>query len=142
MVRLIALGKKITHRFPARYKNNYDGGVTHPKISEGKIHKVYTKAPFGSKGLKKSKPLLEVYVNDIELITLGDMIDEDARNEGFASLNAFVKYWDRVWFTKGLKFDNHHFHPVWVIYFELDEILPAGKKLIEKIEQEIKNRSR
>jgi hypothetical protein len=142
MVRLIALGKKITHRFPARYKNTYDGGVTHPKISEGKIHKVYTKAPFGSKGLKKSKPLLEVYVNDIELITLGDMIDEDARNEGFASLNAFVKYWDRVWFTKGLKFDNHHFQPVWVIYFELDEILPAGKKLIEKIDQEIKNRSR
>ena len=70
------------------------------------------------------------------------MIEEDAKLEGFATLNAFVKYWDRVWFKKGLKFDNHPFQPVWVIYFELDEILPDGKKLIEKIEQELKVRSR
>lgn len=137
MVRLIALGKKTTHRFPANYRQDSDG-VTHPKVSEGKVHKIYTKAPFGSKGVPSTKPLLEVYINDIELITLGDMIEEDARLEGFASLNAFVKYWDRVWFIKGLKFDNNPFQPVWVIYFTFDELLPAGKKLIEKIEQEIK----
>lgn len=139
MVRLIALGKKTTHRFPANYKRN-SPNVTHPKIVEGSVHKVYIEAPFGKDGNPKAKPMLSVYIEDIELFPLGDIMEEDARMEGFASLNAFIKYWDRVWFTKGLKFDNHPYHPVWTIYFDLEEIFPAGKKLIDEIENKLKNR--
>lgn len=136
MVRLIALGKKVTHRFPANYRKD-SPDVTHPKIVEGSIHKVYTEAPFGKDGNPKAQPMLSVYIEDIELMPLGDMIEEDARNEGFATLNAFVSYWDKVWFTKGLKFDNHLHHPVWVVYLDLEEIFPAGKKLIAQIEKRL-----
>jgi len=137
MVRLIALGKKTTHRFPASYKRN-SYLVTHPKISEDTIHKVYTEAPFGKDGNPKAKPMLSVYIEELELMPLGDMLEEDAEDEGFASFNAFVKYWDKVWFTKGLKFDNHPHHPVWVVHFDLEKILPAGKKLIADLEKKLK----
>jgi hypothetical protein len=139
LVRLIALGKKTTHRFPANYKAR-TLEVTHPKISEGNIHKVYTRAPFGKDGDPDAEPLLEVMVDSVELEPLGDMTNEDARNEGFASLETFITYWNKVWFNKALKYQNNMYHPVWIIAFEHRKTLPAGDRLIKRIESKLKSK--
>lgn len=138
LVRLIALKKKTTHRFPARYKKDSDE-VTHPKITAGKLHRVYTRAPFGRDGDPNAQPLVEVLVSSVELEPLGDMNDTEAVREGFASLDVFIAYWNRVWFNRALKFENNQYHPVWVISFELKKILPAGEKLINRIESKMRS---
>lgn len=134
LVRLIAIGKKTKHRFPANRKVD-TGKVTHPKIVAGKIHKVYTEAPFGRDGNPKSKPLLDIMIEGVELDVLGDMSEEDAVAEGFASVEAFATHWDRIYYHKTLYFDRNRYHPVWIVTFRLDKILPEGKKLIEKLER-------
>ena len=140
LVRLVALGKKTTHRFPANYRE-YTGQVTHPKISPGKSHKVYTEAPFGVFGNSKAEPLLEVLVTSVELDILGDITDAEVRQEGFASRDAYVVWWDRTWFRKGLKFENHLHHPVWVVSFKLERTLPAGDRLIQRLEKRSRTQS-
>jgi hypothetical protein len=139
LVRLIAIGKKTAHRFPAQRKA-VTGEVTHPKIVAGKVHKVYTEAPFGRDGNPDAQPLLEVMINEVELDVLGDMTEEDARREGFSSVAAFKVFWDRIWYHKALRFDTHLYHPVWIVSFHLEEVLPAGKKVIRRVENAMKKR--
>lgn len=133
LVRLIAIGKKTAHRFPANRKIT-TGKVTHPKIVPGKVHLVYTEAPFGRDGNPDAKPLLEVMIEDVQLDVLGDMTDDESRLEGFSSVEAFKVYWDRVWYHKAIRFDQHRYHPVWVVSFRLQKILLSGKKLITRLE--------
>jgi len=139
LVRLIAIGKKTAHRFPAQRKAA-TGKVTHPKIVAGKVHKVYAEAPFGRDGNPDAKPLVVVMVDDVVLDVLGDITDAEARREGFASVAAFKVFWDRAWYHKALHFDTHRYHPVWVVSFSLREVLPAGKKLVRRIERELRDR--
>ena len=134
LVRLIALGKKTTHRFPANRKVN-TGQVTHPKIVAGKVHRVYTEAPFGRDGNPDAEPLVEVMIDSVEPDTLGSITDEDARLEGFASVEAFATYWDRAYYHKALLFHRHQFHPVWIVSFTYRKTLPAGEKLIKSLER-------
>jgi hypothetical protein len=141
LVRLVALGKKTTHRFPANYRQ-FSGKVTHPKISAGNVHKVYTVAPFGVFGDPGAPALLEVMVTSVELDILGDITDDEARQEGFSSLDAYIVWWDRTWFRKGLKFDNHLHNPIWVVSFKLKGTLPAGDRLIERLEKGLRTQSK
>ena len=134
LVRLIALGKKTTHRFPGHYKPGTNT-VTNPKIGPGIVHKVYMKAPFGSDGDPDAEPVLLVTVESVDLDVLCDTTTEDARAEGFASLEAFVEYWNKKWAPKAIAYRAHMYHPVWVVQFTLKEILPAGKKIIDKLEK-------
>ena len=138
LVRLVAIGKKTAHRFPAQRK--VTGEVTHPKIVAGKVHKVYAEAPFGRDGNPDAEPLVTVMVEAVELDVLGDITDAEARREGFASVSAFRVFWDRIWYHKSLHFDTHRYHPVWVVNFSLREVLPAGQKLVRRIERELKER--
>ncbi len=133
LVRLIAIGKKTAHRFPATRK--VTGGLTHPKIVAGKTHLVYTQAPFGRDGNPDAEALLEVDIEAVDPDVLGDITESDAVREGFSSVAAFKVFWDRVWYHKALRFDTHRFHPVWVVAFQLKTVLPAGKKLIGRVEQ-------
>ena len=134
LVRLIVIGKKTVHRFPANRKIA-TGKVTHPKIVAGKVHLVYTEAPFGRDGNPDAKPLVEVMIEAVELDVLGDMTDDQAQLEGFASVDAFKVYWDRVWYHKAIRFDRHRYHPVWVVLFRLHKVLSDGRKLIAKLEK-------
>ena len=135
-IRLIALGKKRTHRFPANRKMN--GELTNPKMALGRIHKVYTQAPFGKDGNPKAKPLLEVRIDDFFPDVLSSITEEEARIEGFASVKAFGDFWDSTYDHKGIKFNRDRFKPIWVVSFTLVKVLPAGKKLIKKLEEEAK----
>ena len=134
LVRLIAIGKKTTHRFPANRKVE-TGEVSHPKIVAGKAHKVYTEAPFGRDGNPDSKPLLEVMIDDVYADILGDITAEQAVIEGFASVDAFKTYWDRAYYHKALLFERNRFHPVWVVVFSLRQILRDGELLIKRLER-------
>jgi hypothetical protein len=133
LVRLIAIGKKRRHTFPASYRVD-TREVTHPKITEGKVHKVYTRAPFGSRGDPDAQPLLEVMVTEVRLDVLADLTDEDARGEGFASLDAFAVWWNRVYYNKSKTFRSDPHCPVWVIEFDLQSVLPAGQQVIDRLE--------
>lgn len=141
LVRLIALGKKTTHRFPANYKPGTNA-VTHSKIRPGIVHKVYIRAPFGKDGDPDAEPLLLVTVRSVDLDVLCDTTVEDARAEGFASLEAFVAYWDNKWAQKSISYHTHMYHPVWVVQFELKEILPAGQKIIDQLEKKSKRKKK
>jgi len=141
LVRLIALGKKTTHRFPAKYKAGTNT-VTNPKIRPGIIHKVYARAPFGRDGDPNAEPLLLVMVRSVDLDVLCDTTLEDAKSEGFASLETFVAYWDKKWASKSVSYHAHMYHPVWVVQFELKEILPAGKKIIDQLEKKSKRKKK
>ena len=134
LVRLIALGKKTSHRFPANRKID-TGKVTHSKIVVGKVHRVYTVAPFGRDGDPDSKPLVEVMIEDVYVDILGDITPEQARAEGFASIDAFRSYWDRAYYHKALSFEKNRYHPVWVVIFKLHKILKDGERLIKKLER-------
>lgn len=134
LVRLIALGKKTTHRFPANRKVD-TGQVTHPKIVAGKVHRVYTEAPFGRDGNPDAEPLVEVMIDSVEPDTLGSITDEEAKLEGFASVEAFATYWDRAYYHKALLFYRNRFHPVWIVSFTYRKTLPAGEKLIKRLER-------
>lgn len=138
-IRLIAVGKKKTHRFPANRKMN--GQLTNPKMALGRIHKVYTQAPFGKDGNPKAKPMLEVRIDNFEPSVLSDITEEEARIEGFASVQMFANFWDRVYAHKGIQFDRDRFKPIWVVSFTLAKVLPAGKKLIKKLEEEAKEKA-
>jgi hypothetical protein len=135
LIRLIALGKKTTHRFPARYRP-HTNQVTHPKIRAGVVHRVYLEPPFGRDGNPSAKPMLLINVESVTLDVLCDTTEDDARSEGFASLEAFVRYWDQKWEKKALKYSASLYNPVWVVGFRLKEILPAGRKVIAKIEKQ------
>ena len=141
LVRLIALGKKTTHRFPAKYKAGANT-VTNPKIKPGIVHRVYLKAPFGRDGDPEAKPLLLVTVQSVDLDVLCDTTEDDARAEGFASLATFVAYWDKKWAQKSVSYHSHMYNPVWVVQFELKEILPAGQKIIDQIEKKSKRKKK
>lgn len=134
LVRLVALGKKTAHRFPANYRQ-FSGQVAHPKISPGKVHKVYTEAPFGRFGNPNASPLLEVLVTSVELDILGDITEAEVRQEGFSSRDAYIVWWDRTWFRKGLKFENHLHNPIWVVSFEFKRTLEAGDRLLKRLEK-------
>jgi hypothetical protein len=137
LVRLIALGKKTAHRFPARYKPG-NNAVTNPKIRAGFVHRVYLEPPFGRDGNPEAQPVLLIDVQSVTLDVLCDTTEEDARLEGFASLEAFVRYWDQKWEKKALRYSSSLYNPVWVVKFSLKEILPAGKKIIDKIDKQKK----
>jgi hypothetical protein len=139
LVRLIALGKKTTHRFPAHYKSGTNR-VTNPKIRPGIVHRVYLEPPFGRDGNPDAQPMILIDVESVTLDVLCDTTDEDARTEGFASLEAFVRYWDEKWEKKALRYASSLYNPVWVVKFKLREVLPAGKKIIAKIEKQRKNK--
>jgi hypothetical protein len=141
LVRLVALGKKTTHRFPANYREG-SGQVSHPKISPGNVHRVYTVAPFGVFGDPDADPLLEVLVTSVELDILGDITNEEVRQEGFLTRAAYEVWWDRTWFRKGLKFENHLHNPVWVVAFKFERTLPAGDRLIKRLENRTRTQSK
>lgn len=134
LVRLIALGKKTTHRFPAKYKPGTQD-VTNPKIRPGIVHRVYLKAPFGRDGDPDAKPLLLVDVESVDLDVLCDTTEEDAMEEGFASLDSFIQYWNKKWAKKSIKYSMHMYHPIWVVRFKHKETLPDGQKIIDAIEK-------
>jgi hypothetical protein len=138
LVRLIALGKKTTHRFPAHYKPR-SNQVTNPKIRSGFVHRVYLEPPFGRDGNPDAQPVLLIDVESVTLDVLCDTTEEDARSEGFATLEAFVRYWDQKWEKKALRYSSSLYNPVWVVKFKLKEVLPAGKKIIAKIEKQKKS---
>jgi hypothetical protein len=140
LVRLIAIGKKRRHTFPASYRAD-TRRVTHPKISVGKVHKVYTRAPFGSRGDPDAEPLLEVVPTDIRLDVLADLTDEDARGEGFSNLDAYAAWWNKVYYNKAKTFRSDPHCPVWIIEFQLESVLPAGQKVIDRLESSIKAKS-
>jgi hypothetical protein len=73
---------------------------------------------------------------------LCDTTLEDAKSEGFASLETFVAYWDKKWASKSVSYHAHMYHPVWVVQFELKEILPAGKKIIDQLEKKSKRKKK
>lgn len=133
LIRLIILGKKTAHRFPANYRE--DGQITHPKITPRKKHKVYRNAPFGVDGDPNVKPLAEVMITKVHSDTLGDVTEEEVLEEGFASLDAFKIWWNRRWYHDGLNYRNHKIHPIWVIKFKFLRILPAGKELMKRLEE-------
>jgi hypothetical protein len=133
LVPLLAKGLKTTHRFPASYR--MDRTIAHPKITPGTVHKVYVHAPFGSGGKQDAQPMAEVYIKDVRAGALGDTNDEDVRTDGFASLEAFVRWWDRIFYKKALRFDAHLHHPIWIVTFELKRMLPAGEQLVRKLEK-------
>jgi hypothetical protein len=135
LVRLIAIGKKGRHTFPANYRVD-TREVCHPKITVGTVHKVYTRAPFGSKGDPEADPLLEVIPTNIRLDVLGDLDDGDARGEGFASIDAFAKWWNKVYYDKAKTFRSDPHCPVWVIEFDLKSVLPAGQRVIDRLERQ------
>jgi hypothetical protein len=144
LVRLIAIGKKTRHTFPANYRD--DGQVCQPKISSGKVHKVYTKAPFGKYGDPNAKPMVAVYIEDVYLDVLMDLADEDAWPEGFADINAFIRYWNALYHPehgrkKALTYANAPHTPVWVVKFRLDQVLPAGKLLVDRLESRVNRTS-
>lgn len=141
LVRLIALGKKTTHRFPARYKLGTNT-VTRSKIRPGIVHKVYMRAPFGRDGDPSVEPVLLVMVKSVDLDVLCDTTEEDVRTEGFASLEAFVAYWDNKWALKSLTYHAHMYQPIWVVKFKLKEILPTGKKIIDQLEKKSKRKKK
>lgn len=134
LIRLIALGKKRRHTFPANYRID-TRKVCHPKVSIGVMHKVYIRAPFGNHGDPDAEPLLAVLVTDIRLDVLADLDEEDARGEGFASLDAYAKWWNAVYANKAKTFRADPHSPVWIISFELRDVLPAGKTMIERLER-------
>lgn len=137
MVRLIAIGKKTTHRFLANRKIE-TGEVTHPKIAAGKIHKVYTQAPFGTDGNPDAPPLLEVMIDKVEPDVLNSLTLKDARSDGYASVEAFVAAWNVMHKPKAMYFEKNLFSPIWVVSFTFKNLLPAGEKLIKKIERQMK----
>lgn len=141
LVRLIIIGKKTRHTFPATYRDN--GEVCNPKIAAGKIHKVFTKAPFGKYGDPNSKPVASVYIEDVYLDVLVDLEDLDARREGFADMNAFIRYWNALYDPalgrkKPVIFGNNPHTPVWIASFRLKETLPAGQQLVDRLEARMK----
>jgi hypothetical protein len=133
LIRLIILGKKTAHRFPATYRRT--GEITIPKIAPGRVHKVYKRAPFGSDGNPKERPLAEVMIEEVTSDVLGDVTLEEARLEGFCSIEAFQIWWNRRWYHKGLNTKNHKIYPVWVIRFSLVKVLPAGKRLMRRLDE-------
>jgi hypothetical protein len=135
LVRLIILGKKTTHRFPASYRPN--GDITNPKIVVGKKHKVYTRAPFGRDGDRSSEPLLEVIITDVHSDNLGDTNNDEAITEGFRSIEAFRIWWDKTWGYRNILFEKNLIYPVWVISFKFSKILPAGEKLMKRLEKKL-----
>lgn len=137
LIRLIALGKKTTHRFPARYKP-VTNQVTHPKITTGVVHRVYLEPPFGRDGNPNAKPTMLIDVQSVDLDILCDISEADAHAEGFASLESFIKYWDKKWIKKALRYSSSMYNPIWVVKFKLREILPEGKKIIAKLEKQNK----
>lgn len=141
LVRLIALGKKTVHRFPSRFRHG-TSELTHPKISPGVIHKVYTQAPFGRDGNPDARPLLEVMILSVEAEPLGDINHEEANLEGFATTDAFIRAWNAVYTQKAIRFAANMYHPVWRVEFELEKILPDGQKMIDKIEKKIRSSRR
>lgn len=136
LVRLIAIGKKTAHRFPANRKIE-TGELTWPKMAVGKVHKVYTTAPFGNGGDPNAPPLLEVIIEDFEPDVLGAITEEEARREGFASVDAFIIYWDRIYGHRPIYFEKSRFHPVWIVTFKFKKLLPAGRRMMKRLEQEI-----
>lgn len=141
LVRLIALGKKTTHRFPANYKPGTQD-ITNPKIRPGIVHKVYLKAPFGRDGDPDAKPLLLVDVESVDLDVLCDTTEEDAIEEGFASMEAFIGYWNKKWAKKSIRYHIHMYHPIWVVRFKYKETLPEGKKIIDALEKRMKSKAK
>lgn len=141
LVRLIAIGKKTTHRFPANRKVN-TGQITHPKISAGKVHKVYTQAPFGDGGNPDASPLLEVMIDSVDPEVLGSLTLEDARSDGYASIEAFVAAWDNTYRHKPIYFHLNQFRPIWIVSFTFRNLLPAGEKLIKKLERQAKKQKK
>ena len=130
LVRLVLIGKKTRHTFPAQYRKG-SGELTQPKIIAGREHYVYDHAPFGSYGSPDTEPLGVVYIESVNPDVLSDLTDADVKLEGFASLSVFRTYWNDVWSKKGLDFDKNRLHPVWTIHFKLKTVLPAGVALLE-----------
>lgn len=128
---LIVDGAKTQHQFPASYRS--DGSITHPKMTSGQIHKIYIKAPFGSGGDPSAKPLAEVQVVELVPSVLGDMTNDDARSEGFASLEGYIKWFDRIYYKKAIRFGKDLMRPVWIVYFEFVRLLPAGQKVVAEL---------
>jgi len=137
LIRLIALGKKTQHRFPANRKID-TGQLTIPKMAPGKIHKVYQRAPFGYGGNPDSPPLLEIFIESVEPDVLGSLTEADARAEGYATKEAFIAAWDYMYRDKPIHFHLNQFRPIWVASFTLHKRLPAGDRLIKKLEQKLK----
>ena len=136
LIRLIVIGKKRRHTFPANYRID-TRRVCQPKISVGATHKVFTRAPFGRNGDPDAEPLLEVIPTNIRLDVLGDLDDGDAIGEGFASIDAFAKWWNRNYYDKSKTFRSDPHCPVWVIEFDLEKVLPAGQQMIDRLERKV-----
>jgi hypothetical protein len=130
---LIVSGAKKQHQFPASYR--HDGSISHPKMTPGQIHKIYIKAPFGSGGDPSAKPLAEVEIVDLVASVLGDMTEEDANFEGFRTLTAYVRWFDRIYYKKGIRFGKDLLHPVWIVYFDFVRLLPAGEALLATMQK-------
>lgn len=139
LVVLIAKGIKTAHRIPASV--DAEGRVRHPRISPSDQvlkshperdphHKVYVHSPHGSHGNPYEPPRLTVDVRSVERAMLADMRDEDAQAEGFSNLYAYRDYWNRHK-HKDKKWYAWSYRPIWVIYFTIAQILPAGEELIE-----------
>jgi hypothetical protein len=141
LARLVLIGKKTRHTFPAQYRKG-TGELTSPKISVGKEHLVYSIAPFGNSGDPDAEPLGKVLIDAVAPEVIADITDADVRSEGFANLSAFKIYWNSVWRKKTLDFDKNRHHPVWVIRFRLLSVLPAGVALLERFDGKPKRRAK
>jgi hypothetical protein len=67
-----------------------------------------------------------------------DLDDDDAREDGFADINAFVRYWNALYHStrgrkKALSYANNPHTPVWVAKFRLHRVLHAGQKLVDRL---------
>ncbi|MHC4298880.1 MAG: ASCH domain-containing protein [Planctomycetota bacterium] len=89
-------------------------------------------------GNPNAKPLLEVVVTDLEPGILNEMTDEDARREGFASLDAYKIYWDRIYYHKAIYFEKNRFRPIWITTFKFKSLFPSGQQMMERLEKELK----
>jgi hypothetical protein len=87
--------------------------------------------------------MVDVYIENVYLDVLMDLANEDARPEGFADINAFIRYWNALYHPqhgrkKAVTYANAPHTPVWVAKFHLEEVLPAGKRLVDRLEARTK----
>jgi hypothetical protein len=134
LIRLIALGKKTDAPIPCESQGEYRAShAPQDRRRQGASSLYRSEKPFGRDGNPDAEPLVEVMINSVEPDTLGAITEEEARLEGFASVEAFATYWDRAYYHKALLFHRHQFHPVWIVSFTYKRTLPAGEKLIAKL---------
>jgi hypothetical protein len=84
---------KTVHHWPAGVAA--DGNLCRPKMKVGATHVVYEHAPQGRFGNKYEPPMIFVMIDGIGHDCPFDWQEEDMPAEGFESVEAYGRWWDR-----------------------------------------------